>query len=860
MALIQGFEYDIFISYRHNDNKNGWVTEFVNHLREELASIMKDPVSIYFDSNLYDGLLETHHVDKSLEGKLKSLVFVPILSQIYCDPKSFAWQHEFCAFNKLAQESYLTREVTLRSGNVASRILPIVIHHLDQEDINIIETETGSKLRSIDFTFRAAGVNRPLRKDDKKEDNANRLSHHDQLNKLANAIKEILVAIKNPGKGVATPIMQGIDTEEKSVDPKSVAVLPFTNLARDAAQDYFAEGIMENVLNQLASGSSLRVISRTSAMRYKNSEKAIPEIARDLGVKFIVEGSAQVHKDKVRISVKLIDTATDAPLWSKIFTESVDDLFDVQDRVAEAVCAELNSSVGTTKKPERAPTKSREAYDLFLKGRHAFNQWSVDGYRSATEFYKQAIKLDPQFQAAYSYLASSYSARMSWNGDLSPAEAEQNISLYLNEAWRLGATDNDYLTKAFVEFFVRKNFAEAEKLLVQALELNANNTGILYAQCYLYCVMGKIDEAQRVLDTARQLDPLTVGYFNYQILCDHLKGDDQQALTTFREAQQLYPTVLRLYDFGGRVHLTIGNYREAIDTIERGFRTSTVRPPSMVAYLAAGHAKMGNTDQAQELLNELIARSNANEKGVNIYLVHASLALGNVAAALLWLAKAKKTNDVDLIWLAVDPLLRDLPRSTSPEFEAAEKHIEKMLHEQLPPLPYHNLVHVRDVVSAADNIASHESVTSDETKMIRIAAWLHDIGFIHGSKDHEARGAQVANELLPQFGFDEIQIKVIANMILATKLPQSPTTALERILCDADLDYLGRDDFYPISSNLFREMQQAGVVENEREWNLVQRMFLQGHKYHTEFAKANREAQKQNRLREIGEVLSRKLN
>ena len=101
-SILPNFEYDIFISYRHNDNRTGWVTEFVKSLQEELSATIKEPVSVYFDSNPHDGLLETHNVDKSLEGKLKCLIFIPILSQTYCDPKSFAWQHEFCAFNRIA--------------------------------------------------------------------------------------------------------------------------------------------------------------------------------------------------------------------------------------------------------------------------------------------------------------------------------------------------------------------------------------------------------------------------------------------------------------------------------------------------------------------------------------------------------------------------------------------------------------------------------------------------------------------------------------------------------------------------------------------------------------------------------------
>src|SRR3954470_539581 len=123
-SLIPLFEYDIFISYRHNDNRSGWVSDFVYSLKEELAATIKDPLTIYFDKNPEDGLLESHDVDKSLEGKLKCLIFIPIISQTYCDRKSFAWRHEFVAFNKLSKEDPPGRDITLGNGNVTSRILP----------------------------------------------------------------------------------------------------------------------------------------------------------------------------------------------------------------------------------------------------------------------------------------------------------------------------------------------------------------------------------------------------------------------------------------------------------------------------------------------------------------------------------------------------------------------------------------------------------------------------------------------------------------------------------------------------------------------------------------------------------------
>ncbi len=127
-SLVSGYEYDIFISYRHNDNLDGWVSDFVQNLDKELQSTLKDALTIYFDKNPHDGLLETHSVNKSLEGKLKCLIFIPIISQTYCDTKSFAWQYEFVAFNNLSKEDQFGRDIKLSNGNVASRILPIKIH------------------------------------------------------------------------------------------------------------------------------------------------------------------------------------------------------------------------------------------------------------------------------------------------------------------------------------------------------------------------------------------------------------------------------------------------------------------------------------------------------------------------------------------------------------------------------------------------------------------------------------------------------------------------------------------------------------------------------------------------------------
>ena len=198
-SIYSGFEYDIFISYRHNDNAyDGWVTEFVENLRKELVATVKDKLTVFFDENPEDGLMESHSVDHTIASKIKALIFIPIVSQTYCDTASFAWNNEFLLFNKAASGDRYGREIKLSNGNIASRILPIRIHEIEKADVRLLENVLQGVLRSIDFIYQAQGVNRPLRpKDDDRQDNVNNTIYRNQINKVANAIKEIVQGVKS---------------------------------------------------------------------------------------------------------------------------------------------------------------------------------------------------------------------------------------------------------------------------------------------------------------------------------------------------------------------------------------------------------------------------------------------------------------------------------------------------------------------------------------------------------------------------------------------------------------------------------------------------------------------------------------
>jgi class 3 adenylate cyclase len=202
-SIIPDYDYDIHISYRYNDNKyDGWVSEFVEKLNQELGATLKDKLTVFFDKN---------PEEKRETQKIKSLIFIPVISQTYCDTGSSVWKNEFSLFRDEIKNDSIGSMIKLPTGNMVSRVIPVKIHEIDTEDIKLLESVLAGGLRSIDFIYREEGVNRPLRPmDDEKHANPSRPMYRNQINKLANAIKEIIGGIKLQLKGgpVETPSYQ----------------------------------------------------------------------------------------------------------------------------------------------------------------------------------------------------------------------------------------------------------------------------------------------------------------------------------------------------------------------------------------------------------------------------------------------------------------------------------------------------------------------------------------------------------------------------------------------------------------------------------------------------------------------------
>ncbi len=378
-SLIPGYEYDIFISYRQKDNKyDGWVTGFVESLKRELEATFKEEVSLYFDINPHDGLLETHDVNASLKDKLKCLVFIPIVSRTYCDPKSFAWEHEFKAFIETATRDEYGLKVRLQGGNISIRVLPVQINDLDPDDKKIIEGELGGVLRGIEFIYREPGVNRPLTPDDDEKANLNKTKYRNQINKVSLAIKEIIRGMKSVSSFktdheeqinheieqiragddiivsgtkrsrkwlkllwifigiilITTTVIvwprifkkQTIESIRSSGDRISIAVMPFSNMTNDTTWNVWQAGIQNEIINNLTNYRELKVrqpeninglIRSDPSETYASLTLSFAgSVSKKLEADVFVLGTIKQSGSVIRITAQLISTETEDVLKS----------------------------------------------------------------------------------------------------------------------------------------------------------------------------------------------------------------------------------------------------------------------------------------------------------------------------------------------------------------------------------------------------------------------------------------------------------------------------------------------------------------------------------------------------------------
>ncbi len=509
-SLLPDYEYDIFVSYRHNDNLDGWVTNFVKSLEKELRGTLKETLTIYFDKNPQDGLLETHHVDKSLEGKLKCLIFIPIISQTYCDPKSFAWQHEFVAFNKLSKEDQLGRDIKLSNSNVASRILPVKIHDLDAEDTSAIETEISGVLRAIEFIYKEPGVNRPLKTTDERGKNRSETDYTNQMNKVANAIKDMLSSLKSDNHAPTPQSLPRVQNEYFSTPAKSIAVLPFINLSNDPEQEYFSDGLTEEIITDLSKINQLLVISRSSVMTLKGTKKRIKEIASDVNVRYVLEGSVRKSGNKLRITAQLIDTENDSHLWADKFDGTLEDVFDIQETVSKSIVESLKVklSQGEKRSMSTRPIPDAHAYECYFMARHEMYRGTKEGLRDTIKFIQNGIDMVGPNELLYASMGYASYWHFRFVDKLDQTYFEK-LKEYTGKVFDLNPnSSHGHVLTGWINIAMGR-LQEAVRSMKSALINDPNSSDALVGLAQVYVLAGKASEAKKISSKIAEMDPLS---------------------------------------------------------------------------------------------------------------------------------------------------------------------------------------------------------------------------------------------------------------------------------------------------------------------------------------------------------------
>lgn len=646
-SLVPGYDYDIFVSYRKKDNQyDGWVTEFVNNLRKEIAATFKEDVSLYFDENQHDGVLDTHQVRESILEKLKCVVFIPVLSQTYCDENSFAWKHEFLPFLKWAREDRWGLKVQLPAGNVVSRALPVRIHEINQYDRTLIECELGP-LRCVDFIYKTLGVNRPLRaREDRPFDNHYPVFYRDQINKMANSIREIIIGMMQ-----SDTVKHAIPSYEvaQRKSQMSIAVLPFVNMSNDADQEYFSDGISEEIINMLVQIPGLYVAGRTSSFSFKNKSEDLRLIGEKLNVDYVLEGSVRKSGNMIRITAQLIEAGTGYHHWSEKYDRELRDVFSIQDEIALAIVTKMKTTFkGSVDKPsERSQTNNVEAYQLYLKGRALYYKRGLEMFE-ALRCFEAALKLDPDYALAWTGLTDTYSM-LCFHSFLSPEVVWPKVLYAAHFALETGPDLAEvHAALGTIALLYERNFDKAESKYLKALELNPKNmqARTWYGLFYLQGIKGFHEKAIEQAKISIGHDPLSAYTQAILALTSIRSGTGDGIEPALKSVEYDFTAFLPWYVLGNCYHWS-ENYKKATEAFNHALEISG-RHAWALTSLMINYTDAGQQKEADILFYELLTRSRTGYVLPSL-MAMAAAAGGKNKEAISYAFEAIKTHDPFLV-------------------------------------------------------------------------------------------------------------------------------------------------------------------------------------------------------------------
>jgi TolB-like protein/DNA-binding winged helix-turn-helix (wHTH) protein/Flp pilus assembly protein TadD len=445
---------------------------------------------------------------------------------------------------------------------------------------------------------------------------------------------------------------------------RSLAVLPLDNLSGDASQNYFADGMTDELITDLAQISALRVISRTSVMVYKGARKPLPQIARELNVDAMVEGTVLRSGNQVRITAQLIEASTDKHLWSQSYEGELRDTLALQKRVARAIADQIRINLTPREQAGLKTVKvvNPEAYESYLKGRYFWNKRTADGLRVALAYFNEAIEEDPTYAQAYSGLADTYALLGDWQyAVMSPKEAFPKAKAAAIKALEMdGALGEAHNSLAFVLDGFDWDLDSGGKEFRRAIELNPGYATAHHWYAWHLSLLGRYDEAIAEMRKAENLDPLSliINADLAELLV--LAHSYDESIRQSRKTIEMDPNFALAHNQLAQAYLQKHMYDEAVAELQKAVQLSA-GSPICIANLARAYVVSGKRSEAVKLLSDLKKRSSPGYSNASeIAMIYTSL--GDTDQAMNWLDKGyeERFNPGVLLRPGFDPLRSEL--------------------------------------------------------------------------------------------------------------------------------------------------------------------------------------------------------
>ena len=444
----------------------------------------------------------------------------------------------------------------------------------------------------------------------------------------------------------------------------SIVVLPFQNLSNDPTQDYFVDGMTDALIGDLAKIGALRVISRTSSMHYKGSNKSLPEIARELNVDAVVEGTVQRVGNRVHVRAQLIHAASDSHLWAAEYDRDLRDVLNLQSEVARAIAGEVRVKVTPTEQRLLVPRRivAREAIDNYLQGRYFSNRRTEKDMRQAISSFESAIDADPNYAPAYAGLADCYNQLgTAMIGVMPSLEARRTAETAARRSLEIdGEVAEAHAALGYVNYF-NWNWATAEEEFKRSIELNPNYASAHSQYAYYLMARERIDEALAEINRAQELDPLSLSISSSRGLILTNARRYAEAIEQLRRVTAIDPNHYQAHWTLGLSYLANAQIDQAIATSEKAVAVSG-RAPAALGVLGLAYAVAGRRGEANKVLNELL-QIKKQRYVTPMAFTYVYIGLGDKDQAFAWLEKAYQERSNPLAFFkmspTVDPLRSD---------------------------------------------------------------------------------------------------------------------------------------------------------------------------------------------------------